>query len=150
MEGEENILDIEEREGVADEDFYAVPLSRLPHHRLDRRLRRGGRENERIEARRASARERARQLKANETQEQRASRRASNLASVSARRSRIRLAADEEMQALQDEARRRATAAGGGGGTASEEEDDEAEYQEDNCRLLFYRLTLPAEGPIYL
>src|SRR5271155_3239013 len=86
-----------------DEDYVEHPLTRD----VQPASRAGAHVRERIEQRRAAQRERRQRMQATETDEQRADRLASNLASVRARRERLRVAIDDGTRNLELEARRR-------------------------------------------
>jgi hypothetical protein len=133
--GEQESADVAHNER-SDEEYVDPPSQ--PRSRWTSR----GRDGERTERHRAAARQRAREARATETEEERVRRLASNLASVRARRERIHAENDEEMRLLQEEARRRA-AEGSGARTAPGQDEDDI----NDRRLLFYQLTLPAEGP---
>jgi hypothetical protein len=133
---DEEYADVEEDEG-SDAEFCDLPSPQ--RHRRSQR----GRNSERTEQLRAVARERARQARALETEEERAQRLASNLASVRARRQRIRRADEEEVRLLEEEAIRRGTAAENRSSSGVAGEHDE---ELNAGRLLFYQLTLPAAG----
>lgn len=118
-----------------DDEYAEAPSTRV---RVPART--GIYSQDRIEERRAANRESHERVRANETEEQRARRLASNLVSVQARRARIRTAHDDEARRLQLEATRRATAA------SSQSEREQSTRDLDEARLLFYQLTLPAAG----
>jgi hypothetical protein len=137
--------DDNDNDDLDDQDYIAETTPRVlrPGAR-----REGGQSIETLENRRAARREYHERIRATETEQDRLRRRASNLASVQARRARIRTAEEEETRTLELEARRR-SAAFFAERAASAHSSSQITTNRDleEARLSFYKLILPTIGP---